>query len=275
MALFTLLTAESVPPMSPSERLELRNRRKSQAHIVEVFSSFQGEGPHVGERHIFLRFFACNLRCRYCDTPESLTGRPPARLQKLSGEFDVQDNPLMLDEVEAAVRRLAGRPHDALSLTGGEPLLQNDFLRELLPEMQKLGLQMYLETNGTLPERLASIIDLVDIVAMDIKLPETLADGRDWFGEHAAFLEIASQKEVFAKLVLPPEPDLAEVRRAAQMIAGVSKERIPLILQPVTPFGRMTQAPSASDISASYEAARAVLRDVRVIGQTHKLIGLK
>ena len=37
------------------------------ARISEIFSSLQGEGTHVGERHIFIRFEECNIHCTYCD----------------------------------------------------------------------------------------------------------------------------------------------------------------------------------------------------------------
>ncbi len=260
---------------APADASRGLDRRKEQAHIVEVFSSFQGEGPRVGERHIFVRFFACNLRCLYCDTPESLSGRPPARLETSPGSFEKVENPLRLSQVEAAIARLAEQPHDAISLTGGEPLLQCEFLRELLGRLGRSGLRAYLETNGTLPDHLARVIDQIDTVAMDIKLPETLADERDWFGEHREFLRVALQKEVFAKLVLPGAPDLSQVERAARMVADVARDRVALILQPVTPFGQITAAPTASDISRAYEVARRLLREVRVIPQTHKMIGLR
>jgi organic radical activating enzyme len=35
--------------------------------ISEIFSSWQGEGPHLGERHLFIRFERCNVHCEYCD----------------------------------------------------------------------------------------------------------------------------------------------------------------------------------------------------------------
>ena len=37
-------------------------------NIKEIFSSIQGEGPYVGEKHVFVRFCKCNLACKYCDT---------------------------------------------------------------------------------------------------------------------------------------------------------------------------------------------------------------
>ena len=42
-----------------------------QGHLLEVFSSYQGEGPYAGVRQVFVRLSGCHLRCVYCDTPES------------------------------------------------------------------------------------------------------------------------------------------------------------------------------------------------------------
>ncbi len=254
----------------------LADTQERTAHIVEVFSSIQGEGPHAGRRHIFLRFFACNIRCAYCDTPESLSGRPPALLERTpgAGDFERRGNPLPLDEVAAAVLRLARSPHDAVSLTGGEPLLQDEFLCLLIPRLREAGLRIYLETNGTLPGRLARVISLVDTVAMDLKLPQTLQDGRDWSAEHRDFLRIALAREVFCKMVLPPSPELTQVRRMAEVVASVSWD-VPFIIQPVTPFGSILQPPSAGDILTAYEVVRSVLPDVRVIPQTHRMMNLR
>ena len=42
------------------------------SRLLEVFSSLQGEGTHLGERQIFVRFGGCNLCCDYCDEPGSI-----------------------------------------------------------------------------------------------------------------------------------------------------------------------------------------------------------
>ena len=41
------------------------------ANLVEIFSSVQGEGPHVGQSTLFVRFGECDLRCRWCDSPHT------------------------------------------------------------------------------------------------------------------------------------------------------------------------------------------------------------
>ena len=99
--------------------------------ITEIFSSLQGEGPRMGERHIFIRFEACHMACVYCDE----TG-------KQAKEMSVVD---VLKEV-AKLEGEAG-PHACVSLTGGEPLLYADFLKPLCRMLKKRKYRILLETN--------------------------------------------------------------------------------------------------------------------------------
>jgi len=70
------------------------------AFVDEVFSSVQGEGPRIGERHIFVRFQGCNIRCRYCDTPAAIqpTGNV-CRAQRSLASFEHEEvlNPMTGD----------------------------------------------------------------------------------------------------------------------------------------------------------------------------------
>ena len=85
-----------------------------------------------------------------------------------------------------------------MSLTGGEPLLQKDFLKGLLSLFKESRMISYLETNGILYKELQSIIDDIDIIAMDFKLPSS-TKCRSFWDEHKRFLEVALRKEVFIK----------------------------------------------------------------------------
>ena len=105
---------------------------------------------------------------------------------------------------------------------------------------------------------------------MDIKLPSELA-GRNFWREHAEFLQVASQSEVFVKIVLSNNTTQAEMERALSLITGVSAA-IPLILQPVTPINGVLPI-NPDQVLRWQEFALSKLRDVRVIPQTHKIMG--
>ncbi|MBP9865731.1 MAG: 7-carboxy-7-deazaguanine synthase QueE, partial [Candidatus Omnitrophica bacterium] len=106
----------------------------AEARIAEIFSSLQGEGTHLGERHLFIRFEECHIHCTYCD------------------ELDKGGRRMTQSEVLAEVDRLeaAEGPHGYISLTGGEPLLYQEFIRPLAQALKSKGFRIYLETNGIL-----------------------------------------------------------------------------------------------------------------------------
>jgi organic radical activating enzyme len=247
--------------------------------LVEVFSSIQGEGLHVGRRQVFIRTFGCNLRCSYCDSPETLkeSGTPAACRVEFpagSGQFRSAANPVGADDLTGFVRSYLVEPHHSISLTGGEPLLHSRFLRRWLPDVRALGLRIFLETNGLLPDHLASIVDLLDTISMDFKAPSaTGIDIETTRQRHAAFLEIARRKEVYAKLVVTAGTTDAELDMATEALAAADRS-IPLILQPVTPFGSERSSVSPARLLTLHARASRRLADVRVIPQTHKLISL-
>ncbi len=249
----------------------------TEAQICEIFNSIQGEGLYLGERQTFIRFAGCNLSCRYCDTPQALTVPEEFRVEATPGkkEFKKFKNPAaasQLLEFIASFEKPPGVNH-SISLTGGEPLLQVDFLKEFIPALKKgPGLPVYLETNGVLPDHLSEVIELVDIVAFDIKLPSATGLSSYW-KEHKRALEIAFLKEVFVKMVFTRETRTKEVMDAVSLIAEVD-ERIPLVLQPVTPHGPVKHRPNPDQILAFQTVATRKLKKVRVIPQVHKFFGM-
>ena len=240
-----------------------------EANLVEIMSSIQGEGLFVGRRQVFLRFSGCNLSCAYCDTPTSFSGVRECRVERTPGtrDFMYMANPLTPEAVAEVLDFYNLANHHSLSFTGGEPLLQADFLRELLPLLKGKGTLLFLETNGTLPDKLESVIDLFDIISMDIKLI-----GRTPWEVHAKFLQVASSKQVYVKVVILPETSDAEIVKAATLVRSVNRS-IPLILQPVTPCGSVLSGPSPKRMIEVQDLAFTYLKDVRVIPQTHKIMG--
>ena len=223
------------------------------ARVMEVFSSLQGEGLRVGERQIFVRFGGCNLHCDYCDEPDTIA-IPSGTVWSV-------------ERVKKAIVRLnTQRPHRAISWTGGEPLLHPAFLAPLLAWTRALGLENYLETNGTLPRALAAVAPLCDVVSMDVKLPS--ATGRDTWSAHREFLS-GAPRGTFVKVVLTARATEAEWRRVISLVRA-APSRPPLVLQPATPGFGADAIPPARCLRFE-TLARRVLRDVRVVPQWHHL----
>jgi len=145
-------------------------------------------------------------------------------------------------------------------------LLHAAFLRQWLP-LLKSGLFVHLETNGTMPDALDEVSALVDVVAMDIKLPSATGEAPQ-YERHRRFLQAAARREVFAKVVFGEGTSESELAEVAAIVGRVDPV-IPVVLQPVTGPG----APSAQLIMGAQTFLSKALVNVLVIPQTHKIVG--
>lgn len=241
-------------------------------YVSEMFVSFQGEGADVGRRHLFVRLAGCNIRCVYCDTPDSLERTDVCRVERRGCDPEILSNPLSVEAVVDRVEGLARSegPIDAIAITGGEPLVQADFIRAVLDVLDG-RFPVLLETNGTLVERLRTVIDQVDIVSMDIK-PPTNTGERPFWQAHREFARIASPRRLYVKVLVDDQTEIAEIAQAAEIVCAEAPG-CELFLQPVTAHGGRC-AVSSENLTAFYMAARDRHLHVRVIPQTHKMIGL-
>jgi len=121
-------------------------------NIIESFLSIQGEGIHSGLPTYFVRLAGCNFRCSYCDTKYSYG----------------QGEKKLISQIVTEVKK---QPYKLVCITGGEPFLQNK-TRELVAMLVKLGYQVDIETNGSIP------INQIDnspkiLFSLDIKCPSS------------------------------------------------------------------------------------------------------
>ncbi|MEA3471006.1 MAG: anaerobic ribonucleoside-triphosphate reductase activating protein [Thermodesulfobacteriota bacterium] len=100
----------------------------------------------------------CNFRCPYCHNPELVN-------PKEFGEC------IAHDEIFSFLERRRGKL-DAVSITGGEPTIQNDLVG-FIKKIKDLGYLVKIDTNGTMPDILEELMGkkLLDLIAMDVKAP--------------------------------------------------------------------------------------------------------
>ena len=216
--------------------------------IKEIFTSIQGEGPYIGTKQLFIRFCGCNLSCKYCDT-----------------DFDA--NSAETYSVNELLNEVNNNKHcHSVSLTGGEPLLSIEFLEVFLP---KCSLPVYLETNATLPDKLQKIIDCVDYVSADIKLPSCTGLSSMW-ELHDKFFTVAKGKILFSKVVFDESITDDEIEHITNL---ARKHDIELILQP-----KSLGANVVPDIVFAEEIMDQFLAKynrIRVIPQVHKFLNVR
>ena len=227
------------------------------ANILEIFQSIQGEGKYAGVNQVFVRFFECNMHCVWCDTPHSI------------GDTTRRFDQYTLDELYKEISNLWESCH-SVSLTGGEPLMQSNFIKELLPRLKEKKMPVYLETNGILPNELAEIIDDIDIIAMDLKLPSSTKCQPFW-QEHREFLNIARTKDAFIKTVISNETEREDVLRSVDLVADVDPDML-YILQP----NYFDMHDGVMDKCREYQKiCFNRLSNVRIIPQMHKMLKVR
>ena len=128
----------------------------------------------------------------------------------------------------------------------------------------------HVKDNGWLDVGYDEVIEYIDIIALDFKLPSSTGL-RPFWQEHEQFLSIASQKEAFVKAVICHSTEACDIEKAAEILGRLDKN-IPLVLQPNT----FELSHSLMDkLNAFKKLALGRLSDVRVVPQVHKLVGIK
>lgn len=123
--------------------------------VVEKFVSINGEAKAAGELACFIRFAGCNLDCSYCDT-------------KWANSKDVSYEIMSKEDIYNYIKETGVRN---VTLTGGEPLIQENIEALIRMLAADKTLRIELETNGSVP--IAKYADIGDnvVFTLDYKLP--------------------------------------------------------------------------------------------------------
>ncbi|MCY6959830.1 putative 7-carboxy-7-deazaguanine synthase QueE [Clostridium brassicae] len=125
--------------------------------VVEKFTSINGEGSLSGQLAVFIRFAGCNLNCSYCDT-------------SWANKKDVFYRSMISEDIYQYIKSTEIKN---VTLTGGEPLLQEGIM-ELLKMLSKdKEIHVEVETNGSVSLNRFLNLDNPPSFTMDYKLPSS------------------------------------------------------------------------------------------------------
>jgi len=137
----------------------------SYGYIKEIFKSIQGEGKYVGAKQLFMRLAGCSVNCLNCDTDYSHEDVFSIKNKKIQNPV----SPATLADDIAEYFDLSS--FHSISITGGEPLDQFDFLKDFIKILKKTSdIRIFLETSGFYCDKLLELNDLVDIFSIDLKI---------------------------------------------------------------------------------------------------------
>ncbi len=187
----------------------MTEQKTGRIHSIQSLGTVDGPGVR------FVVFFqGCPLRCGCCHNPDTW--------EKDAGkEITARE----LVEKAKRVRPYFG-PLGGITLSGGEPLLQASFAKEIFSQCKEEGIHTCLDTSGCLiNDEIRSLLDLSDRVLLDIKYTND-ADYRRYAGcsleAPLSFLELLEQKKISTTLrqvIIPTLNDSEESVRKLKAIA--------------------------------------------------------
>lgn len=209
--------------------------------VVEIFESINGEGKKAGQLALFIRFQKCNLNCSYCDTKWA----------------NSDDSPYSLMNLEELYKKVVESGIKNVTITGGEPLLQENieiFLKKLAENPE---INVEIETNGSINLKRFGEIKNAPSFTMDYKLPKS---NMEKFMDLENFKYLKEKDTV--KFVVSNIDDLERAREIIEKYSLV--EKCAVYISPV--FGKI-ELSSMVDFMKKYK-----MNGVNMQLQIHKII---
>ena len=184
--------------------------------ISEIFFSIQGEGVNIGKPSIFIRFYFCNLSCIWCDSKYTWENQDKAK----------EGIDYFLMDIQEILNYISKFDCNRVVITGGEPLLHQEKLKNLLKELKNKGFYIEIETNGTIKPK-EEIIKLVDLFNVSPKLSNSKVDYKLRIRNEALKVFSEINNSIF-KFVICDIKDLDEVDELVKKL-NINKEKVYLM----------------------------------------------
>ncbi len=128
---------------------------KAKVHSIESFGTVDGPGTRF---IVFLK--GCPLRCKYCHNPDTWDGRT--------------DNLMSVDDIISRYMSVEKFVKSGITISGGEPLMQMDFIIELFTKLKERGVHTCIDTSGVTFSRekiheFDKLLSVTDLFLLDIK----------------------------------------------------------------------------------------------------------
>lgn len=240
--------------------------RQNKVQLNEMFVSIEGEGIFAGTKTLFIRLSGCHLRCHWCDTKYSLS--------PTSGKS------YTIDQAKYQVLQYLQPNIYKVNFTGGEPLLQTQSLIALANFVKnELNIKTYLESSCFDWRRFELVLPYIDICKIEFKTSDSkVIESKSYenlLHNELKCLDISLKKTdkiSFIKIVFTNSTTLDEIRILLSRVfecPNISNLN-GITLQPSYQY----DSPSNDKILKIYDEVYGFYKDVRVIPQMHKLLGM-
>lgn len=149
---------------------------KGRIHSFESFGAVDGPGIRY---IVFMQ--GCHLKCKYCQNRDTWDVSTPDSIECTTDE--------VLNKI-LKYKNYIKASDGGVTISGGEPLLQPDFLIELFTKLHDHGISTCIDTSGMFPltDKIKKVIDVTDIFLLDIKCIND--DICTWLTGHSNKLEL-------------------------------------------------------------------------------------
>lgn len=192
--------------------------------------TIQGEGKSSGREVMFVRLSMCNLHCIWCDTPYTWNWTGTRYKHPLKFDKSAEMHEMSVDTI---LEQLQQSDCKSVVISGGEPLLQQVELIDLVSKLKFLGYWVEVETNGTII-LLNEFVRLVDQFNCSPKLSNS-GDPYKLRVRHEPLRAFVASGKTNFKFVITCDEDIAEVLMLVQMFKmqdvylmpeGITKDKL-------------------------------------------------